>query len=78
MPKDIPLEQAHREGQMLEQIFNDHFENYSEILIYLDPCLDTYCKVYEIDPCDIRKWRQTGSVQWNRPNLIVENSLEKF
>jgi cation diffusion facilitator family transporter len=40
LPKDLPLEEGHREVKELENVFNEHFEGMSDILIHLDPCVE--------------------------------------
>jgi cation diffusion facilitator family transporter len=75
MPRDIPLEESHREVKVLERIFSDHFECQAEILIHLDPCEDSECTVCEIDPCGLRKYSHTKDSEWNRRFLIADNSL---
>ena len=37
LPKDLPLEEGHREVKELENVFNEHFGGMSDILIHLDP-----------------------------------------
>ncbi len=73
LPRDVTLEEAHREVKALERIFSDHFECYAEILIHLDPCTDPGCVVCEIDPCGLRKSRQTNRSKWDRKYLTADD-----
>jgi cation diffusion facilitator family transporter len=66
LPRDLPLEQGHREVKELELIFGEHFGGQAEILIHLDPCEDPECPVCGNDPCALRteEISQTGTWHW--------------
>jgi len=72
LPKDLPLEEGHREVKELENVFNAHFEGMSDILIHLDPCLEPECPVCGHDFCDTRRERRIHERIWNRQTLTRE------
>ncbi|RJR36454.1 MAG: cation transporter [Deltaproteobacteria bacterium] len=55
LPKDLPLEEGHREVKDLEKIFKAHFGPAADILIHLDPCEEPTCPVCGFDPCRHRQ-----------------------
>lgn len=69
LPKDISLEEGHREVKELEAVFGKHFEGNSDLLIHLDPCLEPECPVCGYDPCDIRRDAKIYEKRWNRQAL---------
>jgi len=72
MPREIPLDDAHREVKELERVFADHFGATSEILIHLDPCEEPTCTVCDHDPCDLRREATNQKKIWTRNNLTSE------
>jgi cation diffusion facilitator family transporter len=72
LPRDLPLEQGHREVKELEEVFDKHFGGRSDILIHLDPCLDPECPVCGHSPCDLRQESMIHRKIWNRQALTSE------
>ena len=72
LPRDIPLEDGHREVKQLEEVFNRHFGGISDILIHLDPCLEPECPVCEHAGCDLRHETNIHQKIWNRQTLTSE------
>jgi cation diffusion facilitator family transporter len=66
LPRDLSLEEGHREMKELEQILNEHFDGQADILIHADPCTEPECPICGYDPCRHRRagtrmqrlWRQ--------------------
>jgi cation diffusion facilitator family transporter len=77
LPKDLPLEEGHREVKELEAVFSEHFGGMSDILIHLDPCLEPECPVCGHDRCDIRREGKIHEKIWNRQALTGEASSHK-
>jgi len=73
MPRDLPLEEGHRQVKDLEKIFHEHFGGLAEVLIHLDPCTDPECPVCWLDSCEIRQERKKGQRQWHRDALTGES-----
>jgi cation diffusion facilitator family transporter len=72
LPRDIPLEEGHREVKELEKIFDSHFGGLADILIHLDPCTDPECPVCWFDPCEIRQEGSMRQRAWRRDSLTVD------
>jgi cation diffusion facilitator family transporter len=72
LPRDLPLEQGHREVKELEGVFSRHFGGMSDLLIHLDPCLDPECPVCGLTPCELRRESQIHQKIWNRQALTSE------
>jgi cation diffusion facilitator family transporter len=62
LPKDLTLEEGHREVKDLEEIFQAHFGAAADILIHLDPCDVPICPICGFDPC---RHRQADTRQQN-------------
>lgn len=69
LPKELPLEDAHREVKELERIFSAHFTGMSDLLVHLDPCLEPECSVCWLDGCNMRKDENVSPQQWSRETL---------
>ncbi len=72
LPRDLPLEQGHKEVKELEAVFSRHFGGMSDLLIHLDPCLDPECPVCGHTPCDLRQESKIHQKIWNRQTLTSE------
>ncbi len=72
LPRELPLEEGHREVKELEAIFSDHFGGMVEILIHLDPCTIPECPACGHDPCDLRQEEKTHDRVWQRERLTCE------
>ncbi len=72
LPKNLPLEEGHREVKELEAVFREHFGGTADILIHLDPCLEPECPVCGHDRCDIRHEGKIHEKIWNRQVLTGE------
>lgn len=55
LPRDLSLEEGHREVKELEKIFQDHFGKSADILIHVDPCTRPICPICGYDPCQQRQ-----------------------
>jgi len=71
LPRDLPLEDGHREVKSLERILSDHFTQHVDVLIHLDPCLDE-CPVCGNDPCSLRRENRVGKKPWKKNGLIAD------
>ena len=55
LPKELTLEEGHREVKELEKIFQAHFGKTADILIHVDPCDRPICPICGYDPCRHRQ-----------------------
>jgi len=72
LPRDMPLEEGHREVKELEKIFDAHFGGLADILIHLDPCTDPECPVCWYDPCETRREGSRRQRAWRRDALTAD------
>lgn len=72
LQRELPLEAAHREVKNLEKVFSDHFGGMSEVLIHLDPCVESECNVCSHDPCNLRQESGSRPKVWDRQRLTTE------
>ena len=77
LPKELKLEDGHREVKELEAVFDKYFEGMSDILIHLDPCVEPECPVCGHDLCDIRREARLHERIWNRQALTSEARSQK-
>jgi len=55
IPRDLTMEEGHREVKEIEAIFRSHFDGMAETHIHLDPCRDPECPVCGYQPCRYRQ-----------------------
>ena len=55
LPKELTLEEGHREVKELEGIFKAHFGKAADILIHVDPCDGPICPICGFEPCQHRQ-----------------------
>ncbi|MBI4795011.1 MAG: cation transporter, partial [Deltaproteobacteria bacterium] len=55
LPRDLTLEEGHREVKDLEKIFQAHFGKTADILIHVDPCARPICPICGFEPCQHRQ-----------------------
>lgn len=72
LPRNITLEDGHKEVKDLEQIFNQNLSGMADVLIHLDPCADPECPVCKKDPCEFRQSEQRRNKDWRRKTLIKD------
>jgi cation diffusion facilitator family transporter len=65
LPRDFSLQDAHREGKVLEKAIVDNFEGRAGVLIHTDPCEDADCPVCRMELCGLRRPRTARFVVWN-------------
>ncbi|MDI6854110.1 MAG: cation diffusion facilitator family transporter [Deltaproteobacteria bacterium] len=70
LPRDLPLEAAHREVKELERIFNAHYQGSADILIHLDPCERPVCPICGFSPCMHREEETKEQKLW-RPETVT-------
>ncbi|MHB8067382.1 MAG: cation diffusion facilitator family transporter [Desulfobaccales bacterium] len=55
LPKELTLEEGHREVKELEGIFKAHLGKDADILIHVDPCDGAICPICGFEPCRHRQ-----------------------
>lgn len=70
LPRDLSLEESHRESKTLEKIIVDHFRGNASVLIHTDPCEDAECPTCRRYLCSLRAADAAGAPAWNLETLI--------
>lgn len=69
LPRDLILENAHGEAQIVERMLVDHFEGNAGVLVHMDPCKDPECTVCAQYRCNLRSGESGAPVPWGRKRL---------
>jgi cation diffusion facilitator family transporter len=73
LPRDLDLEEGHKEVKDLERIFAAHLGGLAEdVLIHVDPCTDHECPICGYDPCKHRQEDIQQQRRWQREELVGE------
>lgn len=72
LPRDLPLEDGHREVKNLEHILSEHFTEQVDVLIHLDPCTEPECPVCANEPCTLRVESTVTQKPWKKDSLIAD------
>jgi len=72
LPRDLSLEQAHREGKELENLLVDAFRGMASVLIHLDPCIDPDCPVCARHVCKARSDAFEDRVAWSLETMTMD------
>ena len=71
LPRDLTLEQAHREVTDLEGILDTHLQGVADALIHAEPCVDPQCPICGHDPCGLRQEPTQHQSLWHRETLTA-------
>lgn len=69
LPRDLSLDEAHRETMEIEQMLRTHVPGMGEALVHAEPCIAPECPICSNDPCDIRMEPATEQRVWHRAAL---------
>lgn len=72
LPRELRLEDAHREGKKLENLIKAHFKGHAGVLIHLDPCIDPDCPICRRNLCCLRREQQAEHLIWTRETLTSQ------
>jgi len=78
LPRDLPLEEGHRQVKEIETIFADHFAGQADLLVHLDPCAIPECPACGHDPCSNREEEQIHRRIWKRDQLTCDAENREF
>lgn len=78
LPRDLQMEEAHREAKMLEHIIIDHYQGKASALIHMDPCIDGECPVCACQPCETRNASLERQAEWTVESLTEHKGLGSF
>ncbi|MBF0121312.1 MAG: cation transporter [Desulfobacterales bacterium] len=69
LPRDLPLELAHKESEEIEKILFSNFAGKASALIHLDPCIDQDCPICKKHICKLRTTDLNSEIIWNQEAL---------
>ena len=70
LPKEMAMDQAHKEAHAVEEVLIDHFEGNAGVLVHMDPCDERLCPVCRNATCQWRKKTFTTKPAWDRHHLV--------
>ena len=73
LPRDLSLEEAHREAKALEKVIKTHFKGSASVLIHMDPCLDCNCPICMRRLCQMRIEPLKDHIDWSRDTLTAKD-----
>jgi cation diffusion facilitator family transporter len=76
LPRDLSLEQAHKEVMDLKILLQSQMTGIADVLIHAEPCIDPECPICGYDPCRLRQKPTRQQSLWHRESL-VSDSKEK-
>jgi cation diffusion facilitator family transporter len=76
LPRDLPLEAAHNEATLLQNILMKELEGMVEALIHIEPCIEPECPICGYDPCKLRQAPMRHQNLWH-PDVLTSPSDEK-
>jgi hypothetical protein len=76
LPRDLSLEQAHKEVMDLKILLQSQMIGIADVLIHAEPCIDPECPICGYDPCRLRQKPTRQQSLWHRESL-VSDSKEK-
>ncbi|MBF0389696.1 MAG: cation transporter [Desulfamplus sp.] len=74
LPKNLSLELAHNESEKLEEIIVTEFKGKANVLIHLDPCMDSYCTICKY-LCNQRKKEFHNENVWNQEIFTAHGTI---
>jgi cation diffusion facilitator family transporter len=78
LPKDLNIDEAHKEAKVLEKLIETHFRGRASALIHMDPCIDKECPVCARYDCRIREKPASEIVPWTLETLTTHKGAGLF
>lgn len=78
LPKELSLEEAHREAKVMETLIEKHFQGKASALIHTDPCIDEDCPICSRYNCNYREKPAGRQVPWTLETLTVYKGTGPF
>lgn len=69
LPRDMSLEESHREAKDLEKLIVAHFRGRASVLIHTDPCVDPDCPICNNHMCHQRAHDTKEPLTWDAETL---------
>ena len=77
LPRDLTLDAAHNEAELLQDILKTHLGGMMEALIHAEPCIEPECPICGYDPCMLRQAPMRLQNLWHRDILTSQVDEEK-
>jgi cation diffusion facilitator family transporter len=74
LPRDLSLEESHREAKDLEKMIVAQFSGRASVLIHTDPCLDPDCPICSNHLCRQRAQDMEERLTWDAKTLTSQGS----
>lgn len=75
LPKDMSMENGHREAKALENLLISHFRGNASILVHMDPCEVNQCPICRENECRWRSQSFDAGPVWTREHLVRSLSV---
>ncbi|MHC1742507.1 MAG: cation diffusion facilitator family transporter [Syntrophobacteraceae bacterium] len=77
LPRDLSLEEAHREVMDLRTLLQNDLTGIADTLIHAEPCIDPECPICGYDPCKIRQNPTRHQRLWRRETLVSDSKQDR-
>ncbi len=78
LPRELSLEEAHREAKVMETLIENHFRGRASALIHTDPCIDADCPICSRYECDFRQKPAGDLTPWTLETLTAYKGSGPF
>ena len=75
LPRNLTLEESHREAKELEKIIENYLNGQAGVLIHMDPCVDQDCPLCSRHLCELRKKESQCQMLWNTDTLTMNGGV---
>jgi len=72
LPRDLSLEESHKEAKDLEKLIVEHFGGRASVLIHTDPCVDPDCPICSNHMCKQRAQDMEEKLTWDAKTLTMQ------
>ncbi|MFP5211961.1 MAG: cation diffusion facilitator family transporter [Acidobacteriota bacterium] len=76
LPKEMSLDEAHKEVTELQLMLKSHIEGMADALIHAEPCEEPVCPICGHDPCDIRNEATHHQPLWQRDRVAFHSEAK--
>lgn len=76
LPRDMTLEEAHREVMEVEQLLKTQLPEMEDAMIHAEPCIGPECRICVQEPCTIRTQAFSEQPSWCGKEVAYPGALE--
>jgi cation diffusion facilitator family transporter len=70
LPRELSIEQAHKEAKTVEEVLLDHFQGKAGVLVHMDPCDERLCPACRNGACQWRKATFASAPAWDSHHMV--------